>query len=63
MSFILYHNSYIDNLDAVIIFTGALLVKNTSAHVLKKTYYGGGTVAVSLPGQPFHVTRSTLSDK
>ncbi|XP_045209996.2 molybdenum cofactor sulfurase-like [Mercenaria mercenaria] len=42
---------------------GALLVKNDSAHVLKKTYFGGGTVSVSLSTQPFHVSRSPLSEK
>lgn len=42
---------------------GALLVKNDSAHVLKKTYFGGGTVAVSLPTQPYYVSRPSLSEK
>ncbi|XP_052212414.1 molybdenum cofactor sulfurase-like [Dreissena polymorpha] len=42
---------------------GALIVHNKAAHVLKKTYFGGGTVAVSLAKQRFHVSRSSLSQR
>lgn len=37
---------------------GALLVKNTSAHLMKKKYFGGGTVQITLPTE--HVFRDTL---
>jgi len=43
--------------------TGALLVKNSSAHVLRKTYFGGGTVAASSAQERFHVYRKSLSDR
>lgn len=39
---------------------GALIVKNSSAHVLDKVYYGGGTVNVSLSSEMFHVKRQNL---
>nr|XP_050869088.1 molybdenum cofactor sulfurase 1 [Vespula vulgaris] len=39
---------------------GALIVKNSSAHVLEKVYYGGGTVNVSLSSEMFHVKRQNL---
>lgn len=42
---------------------GALLVKNESADVLKKTYFGGGTVGVSSPTECTHINRSSLSDR
>ncbi|XP_023289256.1 molybdenum cofactor sulfurase 1 isoform X2 [Orussus abietinus] len=42
---------------------GALLVKNSSANVLKKTYYGGGTVKVSLSSDMFHVKRDILHER
>ncbi|KAL4229526.1 hypothetical protein ACF0H5_012566 [Mactra antiquata] len=42
---------------------GALLVRNQSAHVLKKTYFGGGTVSVSLPSQRYHVSRTSISER
>ncbi|KAL0269311.1 UNVERIFIED_CONTAM: hypothetical protein PYX00_007094 [Menopon gallinae] len=42
---------------------GALLVRNKSAHVLRKTYFGGGTVEISLTGQKFHRFRRNLYDR
>lgn len=42
---------------------GALLVRNKSAHVLKKTYFGGGTVEISLAKQKFHQFRKTLHER
>ncbi|XP_067008145.2 molybdenum cofactor sulfurase 2 [Anabrus simplex] len=42
---------------------GALLVRNSSADVLKKTYFGGGTVLISLSSERFHVSRPNLSDR
>jgi molybdenum cofactor sulfurtransferase len=42
---------------------GALLVKNSSAHVLEKCYFGGGTVLISLSSQCEHVPRPALSDR
>ncbi|KAJ2952233.1 hypothetical protein O0L34_g4509 [Tuta absoluta] len=43
---------------------GALLVKNTSAHVLsQKRYFGGGTVDVVLSGEDFNVRRQNLCER
>ncbi|CAK9823391.1 Molybdenum cofactor sulfurase [Anthophora retusa] len=42
---------------------GALLVKNSSAHVLQKTYYGGGTIDVALSSEIFHVKRKNLHQR
>ncbi|XP_078038329.1 molybdenum cofactor sulfurase [Augochlora pura] len=39
---------------------GALLIKNSSADVLRKVYYGGGTVDVCLSSEMFHVKRRSL---
>ncbi|KAK2584974.1 hypothetical protein KPH14_008505 [Odynerus spinipes] len=43
--------------------SGALLVKNSSADVLEKVYYGGGTVDVSLSSEMFHVKRQNLCQR
>ncbi|XP_021345149.1 molybdenum cofactor sulfurase-like [Mizuhopecten yessoensis] len=42
---------------------GALLVRNQSAHVLQKQYFGGGTVEVSTAQENFRVFRKNLSDR
>ena len=42
---------------------GALLVKNDRADVLKKVYYGGGTVDVVLSSKMHHVKRESLHEK
>ncbi|XP_033215040.1 molybdenum cofactor sulfurase isoform X2 [Belonocnema kinseyi] len=42
---------------------GALLVKNSSANVLEKVYYGGGTVNVALSSESFHVKRESLHQR
>ncbi|XP_061178018.1 molybdenum cofactor sulfurase-like [Saccostrea echinata] len=42
---------------------GALLVKNSSASLLKKTYFGGGTVAASSATEMFRVFRPNLADR
>ncbi|XP_063226583.1 molybdenum cofactor sulfurase 3 [Bacillus rossius redtenbacheri] len=42
---------------------GALLVRNTSANVLRKKYFGGGTVLIALSCENFHVPRPLLSDR
>ncbi|KAL1465074.1 hypothetical protein WDU94_004669 [Cyamophila willieti] len=42
---------------------GALLIKNSSAHVLNKTYYGGGTVKIALANENFHIKKDGLQDK
>ncbi|XP_069687555.1 molybdenum cofactor sulfurase 2 [Periplaneta americana] len=42
---------------------GALLVRNSSAHVLQKHYFGGGTVLMSLSSQREHFLRPALSDR
>ncbi|PNF26660.1 hypothetical protein B7P43_G06816 [Cryptotermes secundus] len=42
---------------------GALLVKNSSAFVLERCYFGGGTVLISLSSQCEHVPRPALSDR
>ncbi|CAN0539180.1 unnamed protein product, partial [Ectocarpus sp. 12 AP-2014] len=36
---------------------GALIVRETAAHVLRKVYFGGGTVAAALAGGPFRQFR------
>ncbi|XP_071443407.1 molybdenum cofactor sulfurase 3 isoform X2 [Hetaerina americana] len=36
---------------------GALLVKNSVGHVLKKEYFGGGSVLISLSNQKFHINK------
>ena len=41
---------------------GALLVKNSSSHFLKKTYFGGGAVQVSLASERYHVNRPTVTE-
>ncbi|KAK3578357.1 hypothetical protein CHS0354_039070 [Potamilus streckersoni] len=42
---------------------GALLVRNKSADLLKKVYFGGGTVKVSIANQRFHQFRDSLHDR
>lgn len=42
---------------------GALLVKNSSADVLEKIYYGGGTVDVALASEMFHRKRQVLHQR
>lgn len=42
---------------------GALLVKNSSAAVLKKKYFGGGSVDVALPSRQFHQPRKCLHER
>merc|ERR1711892_362623 len=42
---------------------GVLIVKTSSAYLLKKTYFGGGTVEMNLVRKNFHVERKSLSDK
>ena len=42
---------------------GALLVRNKCVHLLKKTYFGGGTVQMSLTRDRIHVDKEELCDK
>lgn len=43
---------------------GALLVKNSSAHVLnQKKYFGGGTVDIVLSNEDYHVKRKVLHER
>jgi len=42
---------------------GALLVKNSSSDVLRKVYYGGGTVDVALSSEMFHKKRQILHQR
>ncbi|XP_058791416.1 molybdenum cofactor sulfurase 3 [Phymastichus coffea] len=42
---------------------GALLVKNSSAGILNKTYYGGGTVNLALSSKMYHVNRKILHER
>lgn len=42
---------------------GAMLVKNSSADLLKKVYFGGGTVQVSLSQQKVHILRNDISER
>ena len=42
---------------------GALLVRADSARVLKKRYFGGGTVQVSVSKERFHIDKDNVSDR
>lgn len=42
---------------------GALLVRNDAAHILKKTYFGGGTAAAYLSGEDYYVQAANISDR
>lgn len=42
---------------------GALLVRNSSAYVLKKAYFGGGTVEIVLPFQNYHKKRKIIHER
>ena len=42
---------------------GALIVKNSSSHILRKCYYGGGTVQATISSERFHVTKNNLAER
>lgn len=42
---------------------GTLIIRNKSADVLKKAYYGGGTVQATITSERFHVLRTDISDR
>ncbi|KAM3862992.1 molybdenum cofactor sulfurase [Diretmus argenteus] len=42
---------------------GALLVRNDTAAILKKTYFGGGTAAAYLSGEDYYVPTANFSDR
>ncbi|KAH0560402.1 molybdenum cofactor sulfurase 3 [Cotesia glomerata] len=42
---------------------GALIVNNSSAGIMKKIYYGGGTVNMALSTQNFHVKKEVFHDR
>lgn len=42
---------------------GALLVRNSSSDVLKRNYFGGGTVQIALSSERFHVPRLEISER
>ncbi|XP_038593086.1 molybdenum cofactor sulfurase isoform X1 [Micropterus salmoides] len=42
---------------------GALLVRNDTAGILKKTYFGGGTAAAYLSGEDYYVHVANISDR
>lgn len=42
---------------------GALIIRNQSTDVLKKAYYGGGTVMATISSERFHVLRPNISDR
>ena len=42
---------------------GALLVRNDSAHLLQKGYYGGGTVLIALSSHNAFVPRPLLHER
>uniref|UniRef100_A0A8D8BGL5 Molybdenum cofactor sulfurase n=1 Tax=Culex pipiens TaxID=7175 RepID=A0A8D8BGL5_CULPI len=42
---------------------GALLVHRSAQNLLKKRYYGGGTVKIAMAGRNFHVKRDSLADR
>ena len=42
---------------------GALLVRNDRCNLLRKTYYGGGTVAATISSEDFHVERTNIAER
>lgn len=42
---------------------GALIVRKSSEHVLKKDYFGGGTVLLALSSQRLHIPRTVLHER
>jgi hypothetical protein len=46
-----------------VLVTGALIVKNSSSHVLKRSFFGGGTVEMLLSRENFHVSRRVLNER
>eukprot|EP00276_Gloeochaete_wittrockiana_P003948 CAMPEP_0184651328 /NCGR_PEP_ID=MMETSP0308-20130426/8915_1 /TAXON_ID=38269 /ORGANISM="Gloeochaete witrockiana, Strain SAG 46.84" /LENGTH=539 /DNA_ID=CAMNT_0027085457 /DNA_START=215 /DNA_END=1834 /DNA_ORIENTATION=+ len=42
---------------------GALLVRYDSADMLRRTYFGGGTVVASLSDEPFHKLRDSIPER
>ena len=42
---------------------GALLVRNDCADLLRKSYFGGGTVSASISRTKFHIPRPVLSER
>lgn len=42
---------------------GALLVRNAAAGMLRKAYFGGGTVAAYLPAEDYYVPAESVSDR
>uniref|UniRef100_A0A8D8D5R7 Molybdenum cofactor sulfurase n=1 Tax=Culex pipiens TaxID=7175 RepID=A0A8D8D5R7_CULPI len=42
---------------------GALLVHRSAQNLLKKRYYGGGTIKIAMAGRNFHVKRDSLADQ
>lgn len=42
---------------------GALIIKNSSAQVLNKVYYGGGTVNMALSTKNFHIKKNNLHQR
>lgn len=42
---------------------GALIVKNSSSYILRKCYYGGGTVQATISSERFHVLKKTLAER
>ncbi|XP_049945847.1 molybdenum cofactor sulfurase 3 [Schistocerca serialis cubense] len=42
---------------------GALLVRNSSSAVLRRDYFGGGTVQIALSSERFHVPRVEISER
>ncbi|XP_055523536.1 molybdenum cofactor sulfurase 3-like [Wyeomyia smithii] len=42
---------------------GALLVRKDASDLLRKRYYGGGTVKIAMAGQNFHVKRDSLVER
>ncbi|XP_056148041.1 molybdenum cofactor sulfurase isoform X2 [Lampris incognitus] len=42
---------------------GALLIRNDTAAILKKAYFGGGTAAAYLAGEDYYVQTANISDR
>lgn len=42
---------------------GALIVKNSSSYLLRKCYYGGGTVQATISNERFHILKNNLAER
>ncbi len=58
-----YHHSCRSIVVGVFFCLGALIAKNSAERIMKKTYFGGGSIQVYVADRRFHVLRTPLSEK